>query len=85
MNASEMIRALECMPGDAEVYFEQWLPSGPGERTLSVKKIDTVQCMTDGRKDGVISEITLMCDEDMQELNSDEEDVIEIFRREATR
>jgi hypothetical protein len=68
MKASEMIRALECMPGDAEVYFEQWLPSGPSERTLSVKKIDTVHCIIDGHKDGVISEITLMCDEDNEQI-----------------
>lgn len=74
MKASEMIRALEWMPCDAEVYFEQWVPSGPGERTLSVKKIDTVHCIIDGYKDGVISEITLMCDGDMQEVESDSED-----------
>lgn len=67
MKANEMIRALECMPGDAEVYFEYWLPSSPGENTLKVKKIDVVQCIVNGDKNGVFSEITMMCDEDMED------------------
>lgn len=87
MKANEIIRALECMPGDAEVYFEQWIQLTPGERTLSVKQVDVVNCVTNANSNGVFSEIIFMCESDMVEMDDDctEIDIIEAYRQEDTR
>jgi len=87
MKASEVIRALECMPGDADVYFEYSVKDEAGELTFESKRVDIVHGTTHFDIEGEFPEVLLMCDEEMTEVDEDGivVDIVEAFRHEATR